>query len=63
MISRFTGESRRLRQDRVQLARRSVAHEILAPASDIAELAEAIINVDDALIGKLGRDDLEMLLS
>ncbi|MGD0541824.1 MAG: hypothetical protein ABSB33_09935 [Tepidisphaeraceae bacterium] len=63
MISPITGESRRRQQDRVQLARGSVAHEILAPASDIAELADAIINVDNTLIGKLGRNDLEMLLS
>jgi len=63
MISEITGELRRVQPDRVQLACGSVTYEILVPASDIAELADAIINVDNTLIGKLGRNDLEMLLS
>jgi len=45
------------------IARDTVEEKVLTLQQSKRELADAIINADNALISKLGREDLEMLLS
>jgi superfamily II DNA or RNA helicase len=45
------------------ITKNTVEEKVLALQQTKRELADAIINADNSLIGKLGREDLEMLLS
>jgi hypothetical protein len=56
------GQTRRVFAYRL-IARGTVEEKVLALQQTKRDLADAIINADNSLIGKLGRDDLEMLLS
>ena len=45
------------------IAKDTVEEKVLQLQQGKRELADAIINADNALIGKLGREELELLLS
>ena len=56
------GQTRQVFAYRI-IAKDTVEEKVLQLQSTKRELADAIINADNSLIGKLGRDDLEVLLS
>ena len=56
------GQTRRVFAYRL-IARGTVEEKVLALQQTKRDLADAIINADNSLIGKLGREDLELLLS
>jgi SNF2 family DNA or RNA helicase len=56
------GQTRRVFAYRL-IAKDTVEEKVLALQQTKRDLADAIINADNSLIGKLGKDDLELLLS
>jgi SNF2 family DNA or RNA helicase len=56
------GQTRRVFAYRL-IAKDTVEEKVLALQQTKRDLADAIINADNSLIGKLGKEDLELLLS